>query len=134
MYPHSLERDRERPLCVVNCKLVISLLHEGHKLFISNSGERALLVASKSAIFLWELSRDRGAVWWKIFPPEEVLLPDLEHHREAVIDAGFHAHPVSLVVGVLCVYEGVVHIEVLKVFLGWVVYVFVTLAPFLPLW
>ena len=85
--------------------LIISLLREGHKLFISNSGERALLMASRSAIFLWELSGERGAVWWKIFPPEGVLLPDLELQREAVIDAGFHAHPVSLVLGVLCVYE-----------------------------
>ena len=53
-------------------------------------------MANKSAIFLWENTKEGGAVWWKIFPPDGVLLPDLESSREAVIDAKFYMHPVSV--------------------------------------
>ena len=75
----------------------LSLTSTGHRLFISNSGRQALLIASKSAIFLWELCEGgEGGVWWKIFPPEGVLLPDLDSNREAVVDAVFCVHPVSV--------------------------------------
>ena len=63
-------------------------------------------MAGKSAVYLWELSEDGGALWWKIFPPDGVLLPDLDQHRETAIEAKFYVHPVSEVVAAstLCVY------------------------------
>lgn len=61
-----------------------------------SSGEHTLFIAGGSAIFLWEMGRERvGPVWWKIFPPDGVLLPDPNCNREAVIDAYFNTHPVS---------------------------------------
>ena len=67
----------------------------GHKLFISDSGERALLVVNRAQIYLWELSEESGMPqWWRIAPPEGVLLPQ-NCNKEASIDACFHVHPVS---------------------------------------
>ena len=67
----------------------------GHKLFISDSGEQALLVVNRAQIYLWELSEESGMPqWWRIAPPEGVLLPQ-NCNKEASIDACFHVHPVS---------------------------------------
>ena len=70
-------------------------MHVGHKLFISDSGEQALLVVNRAQIYFWELSEESGMPqWWRIAPPEGVLLPQ-NCNKEASIDACFHVHPVS---------------------------------------
>lgn len=70
-------------------------MHAGLKLFISDSGEQALLVVNRAQIYLWELSEGSGTPqWWRITPPEGVLLPQ-NCNKEASIDACFHVHPVS---------------------------------------
>ena len=70
-------------------------MHAGLRLFISDSGEQALLVVNRAQIYLWELSEGSGMPqWWRIAPPEGVLLPQ-DCNKEASIDACFHVHPVS---------------------------------------
>ena len=70
-------------------------MHSDYRLFISDSGEQALLVVNRTRLYLWEVEEGTGMpLWWKIDPPEEVLLPQTAN-RKASVDACFHVHPVS---------------------------------------
>ncbi len=64
----------------------------GFKIFISDSGEQVVMVTSSIDFYLWEMGLQTPQ-WWKLFPPEKVLLPE-SSYKEVNVDAGFYVHQV----------------------------------------
>ncbi len=74
--------------------------YPGFRLFVSDSGEQLLLGTKEMEFYLWEMGiQIQTDQWWKLFPPEAVLLP-LSSYKEASVDAGFYVHQV----GTACVW------------------------------
>lgn len=65
----------------------------GFKVFVSDSGEQVLMVTCEVEFYLWEVGL-QAPQWWKLFPPEAVLLPQ-PSYRETCVDAGFFVHQVK---------------------------------------
>ena len=76
-------------------------LPAGYRLFLSDSGEQALLVTSRHELYLWEVDGDGFPQWWSIVPPGGALLPQ-PSYRETSIEACFFVDAVSGVC--VCVY------------------------------
>ena len=74
------------------CVGILTFLHAGCHLFLSDSGEQALLVSSSLEIYLWELTEGHCSEWWQITAPEGLSLPCGPETRETAIDACFFVH------------------------------------------
>jgi hypothetical protein len=61
-------------------------------MFVSDSGEQMLITTSQLEFYLWEMGV-KVPQWWKLFPPEAVLLPQ-PTYKETSLDAGFFVHQV----------------------------------------
>ena len=64
-------------------------------MFVSDSGEQALLVTGEFEVHLWELRDGLHSEWWKVPAPDDICLPHTSS-RDTAVDATFHVHQVNL--------------------------------------
>ena len=62
---------------------------------MSDSGEQVLVVTRGMDFYLWRVGQT-APQWWKLFPPDAVLLPQVSY-KETSVDAGFYVHQVKTV-------------------------------------
>lgn len=66
--------------------------YSGFRMFVSDSGEQVLIATCQLEFYLWEMGV-KMPQWWKLFPPDAVLLPQ-SSYKETSMDAGFFMHQV----------------------------------------
>ena len=79
--------------CIFTCIMSFFFCVPGCHLFVSDSGEQALLVTSKLDLHLWELREGLYSEWWQLPAPDDLRFPR-EDTRQVAIDANFYVHQV----------------------------------------
>ena len=74
--------------------LSLILSASGCHVFVSDSGEQALLVTNQLHLHLWELRDGLYSEWWQLPVPDDIGLP-CTGTRETAIDASFYVHQVE---------------------------------------
>lgn len=78
---------------IVHTCILLHVSQIGCHLFVSDSGEQALLVTGRLDLHLWELTDGLYSEWWQLPVPDDLSLPHIDT-REVAIDASFYVHQV----------------------------------------